>query len=227
MFLEYLTLAIYLGVLLLLGMRFARFNNNLSDFIRGGAQGTWWLVGTSMLMAGISAFTFTGMASAAYEAGPSLLVIYLANCAGFAVGGLFLGKWFRQTRAYTTTDIICTRFGISVEQLSAYSGLILAPIGSAIQLYALSLFASTALGLPLVPILITIGVIVVFYSTTGGRWAVMATDFVQSLILFSITFLVFYLTLREIGGFGSFLNYFNDPRFANDYQLINDAGQFS
>ncbi len=227
MSIEYITLTIYLGVLLTLGVLFSRFNKNLSDFVRGGAQGTWWMVGTSILMAGISAYTFTGNASAAYEAGPSLLVVYLANCAGFAAGGLFLGKWFRQTRAYTSADVVRTRFGVPVEQFSACSGLLLGPVNAAIQLYALSLFTSTALGLDLVPILITIGVIVVFYSTTGGRWAVMATDFVQSLILFSITILVLVMTFREIGGIGAFFSHFNDPKIAEDYRLINEPGHFS
>nr|WP_269525686.1 hypothetical protein [Coraliomargarita parva] len=205
---------------------FAKFNKNLSDFARGGAQGTWWLVGSSILMSSISAFTFTGNASAAYESGPSLLVIYLANILGFAMGAFFLGPWLRQTRAVTTVDVVRARYGTSVEQLSAYTGLILGPISAAIQLYALSLFASTTLELPLVPVMIVIGIIVTFYSTTGGKWAVMATDFIQATVVFTITLLVCYLSLKAIGGFGEFFSYFKDPRFASDYQFINAPGDF-
>ncbi|WP_309398365.1 sodium:solute symporter family transporter [Cerasicoccus maritimus] len=223
---EYITLVVYLGVLLLLGGLFARFNKNLSDFVRGGAQGTWWMVGTSMLMSGISAFTFTGNAAAAYEGGPSLLIIYVANCLGFAIGGLFLGKWFRQTRAFTTADVVRTRFGTAVEQFSAISGVFLGPFGAAIQLYALSLFASTVLNIELVPVLIGIGIIVTFYSTTGGKWAVMATDFVQALIMFAITLVVCFLSLRAIGGLGPFFDYFSDPRVSEDFRFINEPGQF-
>ncbi len=223
---EYITLAIYLGILLMLGVVFSRFNKNLSDFVRGGAQGTWWMVGTSMLMSGISAFTFTGNASAAFEAGPSLLVIYIANCLGYVVGGLFLGRWLRQTRAYTTADVVRVRYGVPVEQFAAFTEVFLGPVGAAIQLYALSLFASTVLGLPLLPVLVTIGVIVIFYSTTGGKWAVMAADFVQALVMFSITLLVFVLSLRAIGGLGPFFNYFSDPHFAQDFRFFNDAGRF-
>ena len=106
MIIEYITLTVYLILLLVLGAYFSRYNKNLSDFVRGGAQGTWWIVGMSMFISGISAFTFTGNASAAYDAGPTLLVIYLANVVGFALSGLFLGRWFRQTRALTLADII-------------------------------------------------------------------------------------------------------------------------
>ena len=129
---EYITLGVYLIMLLTLGAYFARFNRNLSDFIRGGAQGTWWIVGMSMFISGISAFTFTGAASAAFEAGPSLLGMYLANVVAFVIGGLFLAKWYRQTRALTVADIIRERFGVAMEQFSAYVGVVMAPISGSI-----------------------------------------------------------------------------------------------
>ena len=47
MTIEYFTLAGYFGLLILIGGIFARFNRNLSDFTRGGAQCSWWLVGVS------------------------------------------------------------------------------------------------------------------------------------------------------------------------------------
>ncbi|NKB71055.1 MAG: hypothetical protein GKR89_28630 [Candidatus Latescibacteria bacterium] len=226
MHIEYITLIVYLIMLLGLGAYFSRFNNNLSDFIRGGAQGTWWIVGMSIFVSGISAFTFTGNASAAYDAGPTLLVIYLANVLSFAISGLFLAKWFRQTRAHTLADIIRDRFGVAMEQFSIYVGVLLAPIAGSIQLWALAGFASTTFGFPLKTTIIAIGAIVVFYSTTGGKWAVMATDFVQGLIMMVITIVMAGLALNEIGGLGAFFSYFSDPRFADDFRFVKEPGQF-
>jgi len=226
MIIEYITLTVYLILLLVLGAYFSRYNKNLSDFVRGGAQGTWWIVGMSMFISGISAFTFTGNASAAYDAGPTLLVIYLANVVGFALSGLFLGRWFRQTRALTLADIIRDRFGVAMEQFSAYIGVVMAPIAGSIQLWALAGFASSTFGFPLKTTIIVIGAIVVLYSTTGGKWAVMATDFVQGLIMMVITVVVAVLALQHIGGFGAFFDYFSDPRFANDFKFVKDPGQF-
>lgn len=223
---EYITLIVYLIMLLVLGAYFSRFNKNLSDFIRGGAQGTWWIVGMSMFISGISAFTFTGNASAAYDAGPTLLTIYLANVISFGLSGWFLAKWFRQTRALTLADIIRDRFGVAVEQFSIYVGILLAPIAGSIQLWALAGFASATFGFPLKTTIIVIGAIVVLYSTTGGKWAVMATDFVQGLIMMVITIVVAGLALYEIGGLGAFFSYFSDPRFAEDFKFVKDPGQF-
>jgi len=224
---EYITVAVYLTILLVIGAVMGRFNRNLSDYVRGGAQGVWWLVGVSILMSGISAFTFTGNASAAFDAGPSMLVIYLANVLGLSAAGLVLAHRFRRTRAHTVPDIMRSRFGPSVEQFNVYVGLVLGPFGAAIQLWALAVFASSVFSLPLHATIIAIGGVVVFYSTTGGKWAVMATDFVQGMIMIPITLLLCYLALVKIGGIGSFLGYFTDPAFANDFKFVKDSGQFA
>jgi len=226
MILEYVTLGLYLLLMPIFGLVFSKLNNNVSDFVRGGAQGTWWLVGTSILMSSTSAFTFTGNASAAFEAGPTVLIIYLANVVALTIGALFLAAWFRQTRAYTRADVVRMRFGRAVEQFNAYTLILLNPVAAAIQLWALSVFANSIFGVPIPIAIIVIGLIVVFYSTTGGKWAVMATDFAQSLILFSITILVAALAIIKIGGFGEFFSFFGDARFASDFKFIKEPGAF-
>lgn len=226
MIIEYITLGAYLGLLPVLGFLFGKVNQNLSDYVRGGAQATWWLAGMSMMMAGTSAFTFTGNASAAFLAGPTVLAIYAANVSALILSGFFLGARFRQTRAYTVADVIRTRFGTSVEQFAAYTGLFLTPVGAAIQLWALSVFASTTFNLPLTVCVVGIGIVVVLYSTTGGKWAVMATDFVQGVILFAITLLVAILCYQKIGGFGAFFSFFTDERFIADFTFVKPEGAF-
>jgi len=226
MSIEYITLGAYLILLMVIGGLFTKLNTNISDFARGGAQGTWWMVGTSMFMGGISAFTFTGNASAAFLSGPTFLVIYLANCIGLALC-MILGPWFRQTRATTWADIMRERFHVSVEQFSSAFSLLIQPISSATQLYALAIFTGSILNIPTTWVIVVLGFIVLFYSTTGGRWAVMATDFVQGIMLFGLTILMFFLALKAIGGLDAFLSYFHDPRFADDFKLIKDPGQFA
>lgn len=227
MHLEYITLGAYFILLLGLGWGFSRMTKNMSDFVRGGAQGTWWLVGSSIVMAGISAFTFTGNGSAAFLAGPTFLIIYVANCLAYLIGWLFLAAWFRQTRAYTQSDLLRARFGTAVEQFSSYTGVLLGPLRASIQLWALAMFASAVFGFPLTTTIVVIGVVVVAYSTVGGRWAVMATDFVQGVIMMVITTVVAILALQHIGGLGAFFGYFTDPRFAEDFKLVKEPGQFS
>lgn len=226
MTLEYLTVGVYLVVLVVTGIVFSRFSRTASDYVRAGGQGTWWLVGTSVIMAAISAFTFTGNGSAAYSAGPTFLVIYLANVIALAIGGCFLAGWFRQTRAHTTMDVVRARFGTAVEQFAVATNVLLQPLGASIQLWALAVFASTAFGFPLRETIVVTGLIVVFYATLGGKWAVLANDFVQGIILFPITILLAVLALDHVGGIPAFLGYFSDPLFARDFAWVKEPGQF-
>lgn len=227
MILEYITLFVYFGFLIVLGGIFARYNRSLSDFARGGAQLTWWMVGTSMTVAGISAFTFTGNASAVFDAGPSMIILYLANILGFILGAFFLGPWYRQTRAYTGADVVRARYGTAAEQFSVYTGVLLGPFGAAVQLWALGVFVSSVFGFPLITTIIVIGAICVIYSTSGGAWAVVATDFVQGIVLFTITVILGLLSLAEIGWFSGLLANMRAPEVADAFRMFNEPGEFS
>lgn len=226
MTLLYVILGVYLALMLLMGALFSGDNKDASDFIRSGARAEWWLAGTSMLVAGISAFTFTGNASAAYMAGPSLLVIYFSNILGFLFGALFLGAWLRQTRAINVPDIIRERFGPAAEQFSVVFGLVVSPFAAAMQLWALGVFMHGIFNFPLIPTLVVVGLVVTFYSLSGGRWAIMATDVIQGILLFAITLVMAYLSLRAIGGIGAFFEHFQMPAFKEDFQFFKEPGQF-
>jgi len=225
--LEYITLGAYFVLLIVIGGVFSRFNKNLSDFVRGGGRGTWWMVGTSMLMAGISAFTFTGNGSAIFEAGPSAIIIYAANILGFLLGGLFLARWWRQSRAHTSGDLVRERFGVGPEKTWVISSTVIQPLNAAIQLWALAIFVSAVFGLPVMWMIVIIGAITVAYSTSGGMWGVMATDVVQGVILYGMTILMGVLCIMEIGGVSSFISHFNELADEGSYQLIKPEGAYS
>jgi Na+/proline symporter len=223
-YLEFITLAVYMVGLFSLGIIFSRMNRNVDDYIKGGSKATWWMVGASNTIAIVSAFTFTGASGMAYRVGPAALITYLANMAGFLVAALFLARWLRQTRAYTEWDIVRNRFGAQAEQCGVYISVLVAPFTSAVQLWALSVFVSSAFGVNMILVIIVCGVTVTFYSATGGRWAVLATDFVQNLLIFGITILVAVLSIIHIGGVGELFSYFSDPRFATDFQWFKEPG---
>ena len=226
MTIEIVTLSVYMILLFSLGIVFSKFNRNLSDYVRGGAQATWWMIGASNTIIVVSAFTFTGAASLAFRVGPTSFVSYLANIVGFIIAYFVLAAWFRQTRAFTVPDIVKARFGVPAEQLMVYFGVFLGPIAASIQLWALSVFAVSLFQTPMIPTIMVIGSVVIFYSTAGGRWAVMATDFIQNLLIFGITLLVAVLAFIDIGGFTGFFSHFSRPEIAQDFQWFHETGEF-
>ncbi|MCC6415553.1 MAG: hypothetical protein IT582_06565 [Opitutaceae bacterium] len=221
---DYITIALYLAFLLGVGWVFGRMSKSASDYIRGGGTATWWLVGSSAGMATVSAYTFTGAAAAAFEAGPTVLVIYAANVIAYVTHALWFARRFRQSRAYTDADILRIRFGPEVEQFRSYYGLLIGVSLGAVPLWALAVFCATIFKLDSTQIIVVLGVVVTLYAMKGGKWAVMGNDFVQSLIVLPITLVVAYLCWRAVGGWDGFLALFSRPDLAADFELIKPAG---
>jgi SSS family transporter len=225
--LEYTVITFYLLILLVVGFVFRKFNSNIDDYFRNGSRGTWWLVGTSSFMAGISAYTFTGAAGVAYEAGWSVMIIYIANALGFLVNYLWFAVRFRQMRATTAPDVIRERYGKSTEQFYAWFSLPFGIIRTGLTLYSLAIFSSAVFGLDIEYIIVGLGVIVLVYSVAGGSWAIMATDFIQCLIMFVMTLLLTGLCLYKLGGLSGLLEHINIQGIATDYSMINAPERFS
>ena len=223
---EYVVIGCYLAVLVGVGAVFRRFNENVSDYFRNGCKGTWWLVGSSAFMTAFSAWTFSGAAGAAYEAGWSVLVIYLANSVGFAINGLFLAKWFRQIRAITGPEVIRLRFGISTQQFYAWMSFVMQTLYSSLHLLGLAIFCSAVFGYKIEQVIVVVGAVVLLYSLIGGSWAVTATDFLQTLILIPITILVGVLCLVKLGGVGALFQGIQDMGLSSAYRVFNAPDQF-
>jgi len=223
---EYVVVGCYLAALVGVGMVFSKFNENVSDYFRNGCKGTWWLVGSSAFMTAFSAWTFSGAAGAAYEAGWSVLVIYLANSIGFAINGLFLAKWFRQIRAITGPQVIRLRFGVSTQQFYAWMSFVMQTLYSSLHLLGLAIFCSAVFGYQIEQVIVVVGVVVLVYSLIGGSWAVTATDFLQTLILVPITILVAFLCLVKLGGVGALLAGIQDMNLSSDYSVFNAPERF-
>lgn len=220
--LQFAILGVYLALLLGIAAAFRRFNRDGDDYFRSGCQGSWWLVGMSTYMASFSAFTFTGLAGAAYRAGFSATSSFIANILGFAVNGLFLAAWLRQLRVTTAPEVIRDRFGPRTEQLYGWVGNLLGMLYAALTLYTLCIFAATVFGLPIVGTIIVVGLVVTAYSMIGGRWAVMGADFIQGMILIPITLLLAFLCLRAVGGPAGFFEAIRDQGLWDDFRFFKE-----
>ncbi|MEM6854287.1 MAG: transporter [Planctomycetota bacterium] len=227
MAIEYLVIGFYLVLLIAIGAVVKRFNKDDSDYFRNGCKGTWWLVGASAFMVQFSAWTFTGAAGAAYEAGWSVMVIFIANAAGYFLVAAVFGGWFRQMRVVTIPEAIRARFNPATQQFYAWLTVLLGLLYAAVWLSGLATFCHAVFGFDLTTIIIVIGAVVLLYSTVGGSWGVMSTDFLQTLILIPITILVAFLCLQELGGIGGLFRQIDENGLGQEYQLINEPGMFS
>ena len=210
----------YLLTLIAVGLVFRRFSRDTSDYFRAGGMAAWWLLGGSIFMRGFSAWTFTGAAGAAFQAGWSLPLMFLGNALALLLVGAFTAGWFRQLRCVTSVDIIRLRFGAAIEQFAAYLGLVSAPIYGGVQLYGLAIFTSILLGANIYGTIIVLGLVVLFYAGMSGAWAVIAADFIKALVLMPITILLALACLHELGGFGGMLEAVRHAGLTTDFAPV-------
>ena len=200
--------AVIAGFLLMLvsvGLVFRRFSKNTSDYFRAGGKATWWLLGGSLFMQNFSAWTFTGAAGAAFQAGWSLPVMFISNVVAFGFNAAFSAGWIRQLRCVTGADLIRLRFGAGMEQFTAYLNLFISPVYGGVQLYGLAIFTSTLLGVNVNHTIVLLGFVVLFYAALSGAWAVLAADFIKALVLMPISILLAVVCLWKIGGVAGLL----------------------
>lgn len=203
---DYAVLVFYFAYMLAISWVFRRFVTNVSDYFRGGGKALWWMVGGSAFMVQFSAWTFTGAASKAYTDGWPIAVIYLGNALGFLLNAVHFAPRFRQLRVVTGVEAIRHRFGRASEQFFTWTQLPFGLLQAGIWLNSLAVFFSAVFGLDLNQTIVATGVVVLVMALIGGSWAVLASDFIQVLILMPVCLAVTVLAVLRIGGVSSFLD---------------------
>jgi len=203
---DYTVLVFYFVFMLAISWVFRKFVTNVSDYFRGGGKALWWMVGGSAFMVQFSAWTFTGAASKAYTDGWPIIAIYLGNALGFTLNAVHFAPRFRQLRVVTGVEAIRHRFGRVSEQFFTWTQLPFGLLQAGIWLNSLAVFFSAVFGLDLTLTIAATGIVVLVMALIGGSWAVLASDFIQVLILMPVCLAVTILALLKVGGVSSFLD---------------------
>jgi solute:Na+ symporter, SSS family len=192
----------YLVFLVALGWVFRRLNRDTSDYFRCGGAMPWWITGVSAWIAGFSAWTFTGAAGKIYETGTLVLGLYYAQVPPLIIVLLYTGYRFRRMRVVTWMEAVRQRFGRPTEQFYTWVKIPLALLFGGLGLNAIAVFMSAVFGVHVAPALVVLGTAITLVALTGGAWAVLASDFVQMLLVVTITLTAAFLALRApaVGG---------------------------
>ncbi|MFI4911578.1 MAG: hypothetical protein ACIAQZ_07920 [Sedimentisphaeraceae bacterium JB056] len=197
---DYYVIAGYLLMLVSVGFIVKKLCGNVKDYFIGGNRIPWWLAGGSCFMMSFSAWTFTGAAGFAFKHGILICLLFYFNVFSYLFAGKFIAAKCRQSRRITFAQIIYDRFGRIGEQFFLWIQVPNMLFCGAIWMVGLGTFISASFGVPMPITIIVCGVVILIYSTISGSWAVMTTDFLQSIILMVLTTVIFFLTLGKIGG---------------------------
>ncbi|MBN2295160.1 MAG: sodium/solute symporter [Pirellulales bacterium] len=180
-------LAAYLATMAGIGIYFSKRQRKLEDFFLARRGMSWLPVGLSLMAALNSGIDYVMQPAAVIKFGIILLIGNLSWFLLYPYVFFVTLPMFRRLNVYSAYEYLERRFNLAVRGLGA-AIFILWRIGwMATALYVPCLAISTAVGRDdlLMPMIVTLGGLVTFYTMLGGIRAVIWTDVTQFCIMFS------------------------------------------
>ncbi|MCA1922692.1 sodium:solute symporter family transporter, partial [Buttiauxella noackiae] len=198
---DYIVIAGYFLLMVAISLLFKKMaSNSTSDYFRGGGKMLWWMVGATAFMTQFSAWTFTGAAGKAFTDGFAVLAVFIGNMFAYLLAWAYFARRFRQMRVDTPTEAVRRRFGPVNEQFFTWVIIPLSVINAGVWLNGLGVFASAVFNADIISTIWITGLAVLAISMLSGAWGVVASDFIQTLVIAVISVACAVVALWAVGG---------------------------
>ena len=160
-----------------------RKNESITDYLKGGNSARWWTIGLSVMATQASAITFLSTPGQAFHDGMGFVQFYFGLPFAVIIICLFFIPLYHKLKVFTAYEFLEQRFDQRTRTLTAILFLVQRGLASGITIYAPAIILSVVLGWPLKPLILFIGLIVIFYTVIGGTSAVNVTQKQQMFII--------------------------------------------
>ena len=206
-----ISIALYLGVLIILGARFAKSNNTVEDYYLGGRKLGPFVTAMSAEASDMSSWLLMGLPGVAFLSGMcDAFWTALGLGIGTYLNWLFEAKRLRYYTeiidADTVPDFFEKRFKDKSHFLMAISAIVIVVF---FVPYTASGFAacgklfSSLFGIDYVVAMLISAIIIIAYTAMGGFMAASTTDFVQSIVMTVALIAVVCFGVSQCGGFNA------------------------
>lgn len=202
-------IALYGILMILIGWYFSRRVKNTEDYLLGGRKMKPFIVGLSLFITMLSSLSFLSYPGEMIKNGPVVFVAMIIFPLIYYIVGWFLIPHFMKMKVTSAYELLEVRLGLNVRMLATFFFLTLRFFWMATIIYAT---VNTALMAVIdIPAQYTtyIGILLmlvtILYTTIGGYKAVIATDAIQSVILWAGTILAIVFVMIEFNSFTSWL----------------------
>jgi Na+/proline symporter len=194
--LDWVVLAATLSFIVVFGVyKTRKMNTGVTDYIKGGNDTKWWTIGLSVMATQASAITFLSTPGQAFHDGMGFVQFYFGLPIAMVIICLVFIPIYYKLNVYTAYEYLETRFDLKTRSLAAALFLIQRGLAAGITIYAPAIILSYVLGWDLTMLNIIIGLVVIFYTVSGGTKAVNVTQKQQMIIIFSGMIIAFYLIM--------------------------------
>ncbi len=104
--LDYVVVAVYMVMVIGVGLYVARFNKKTTDYFKGGGHIPWPLSAISLFVSGFSAFMFVGAAGYTYRNGGAAFILFTLAFPAYFLGYFVYGRLWRRSRIGTPMEFL-------------------------------------------------------------------------------------------------------------------------
>ena len=200
-----LDIAVFVGygvIIIFIGSYLSRTKKsepNSNDYFFAGNTLPWYLIGTSIIAANISAEQFIGMSGSGYAIGLGIATYEWVAALVLIVVAKFFLPVLVHNRIHTMPEFMEFRYDYRIKTILAILWLslfIFVNLTSILYLGALTL--KTLLGVELIYAIIGLAVFTLLYSVVNGLKAIASTDIIQVGFLVAGGLLTTYLSLDAV-----------------------------
>ncbi|HME89983.1 MAG TPA: sodium:solute symporter, partial [Myxococcaceae bacterium] len=201
---DWIVLAGTLAAIVAYGIWKTRGIHRVETYLRGGSDIKWHTIGLSIMATQASAITFLSVPGQAYEDGMGFVQFYFGLPIAMVILSATIVPIYCRLKVYTAYEYLENRFDLKTRQLTAFLFLLQRGLAAGISIYAPAIILSTVLGWPLHLTNLVIGILVIFYTVSGGTRAVNQTQTVQMLVILAGMALAFVFILFQLPSYVSF-----------------------
>jgi SSS family transporter len=207
-------LLLYFVVIIFIGLRMGRKEDNLEDFALGGRRIPWWAVLASIIAAETSAATFFGTPGEGFALRnyTYLQLAFGTIIARILVSYIFIKPYY-DYKVYSIYEYLTARFGVGTKNAASAVFLFTRVLASGARLYVAAIALALAYEMITgarpnqtqtlwiyVSACVVIVVLTAIYTTLGGIKAVVWTDFIQASIMMGSALVALGLLYSAIPG---------------------------
>ena len=177
-------IAIYVTAMLAIGWFSGRKVKNLGDFLVAGRRLPLWMATATLLATWFGAGSSMGVAATVYSGSlRDVIADPFAASLSLILAGIFVVGVLRKLNCMTVTDIIQNNYG---KGAGIYASLWMIPVyigWLGAQVLGLGTLLNLLTGIDLLTARCIGAAVVLFYTVSGGMWAVTITDLLQVVLI--------------------------------------------
>jgi solute:Na+ symporter, SSS family len=204
---DWIFIGLYAVATISLGVYYSRKQTSSDEYFVGDRNMNSFLVGVSLFATLLSSISYLSMPGEAFGKGPVLLLGLLALPLVYFVVGYGILPFYMRHRVTSAYELLEAKLGTGIRLLGASMFLALRLVWMTVLVYMAAKMMTVMMGVDeswITTIVLVTGAVSIIYTSLGGLQAVVITDFMQTVLLFSGAVLVLITVTWEFGGLGWF-----------------------